>query len=77
MSQRSRTVNWCETRIIRELSKRQVITTYLALSACVLRNVRSIEEQHNLDIALINLIFHKQVIKGKDKDGFTVFKLVA
>ena len=77
MSQRSRTVNWCETRIIRELSKRQVITTYLALSACVLRNVRSIEEQHNLDIALVNLLSKRQITKDKDKDGFTVFKLVA
>jgi hypothetical protein len=35
------------------------------------------EEQHNLDIALENLISQKQIIRGKDKDGFTTYKLVA
>ena len=77
MSNRARTIQWCEGKIISELSKRQIITTYLALSANVLRNVRTLDEQHNLDIALINLLSRRQIAKDKDKDGFTIFKLVA
>jgi hypothetical protein len=50
MSKRTRTVNWCEGKIIEVLSRKRVITTSLALSALVLKNVRSIDEQHNLDI---------------------------
>jgi len=76
MSQRTRTIKYIEGKIIRELSKRQ-ITTYLALSACVLRNVRSIDEQHNLDIALTNLFSKQEITKEKDHDGFIVYKLAA
>ena len=75
MSRRTRTISWMEGRILAELSKRQAITTYLALSALVLKNVRSIEEQHNMDIALTILLTKKEIIK--DDDGFTIFKLVA
>lgn len=75
MSKRTRTVNWCEQRIISELAKRSVITTYLALSASVLENVRSIDEQHNLDIALVHLLSRKEITQEKDSDGFTVYKL--
>jgi DNA-dependent RNA polymerase auxiliary subunit epsilon len=64
-----------ENKIIETLSKKRVITTYLALSACVLKNVRSIEEQHNLDIALVHLLSRKEITQEKDSDGFTVFKL--
>lgn len=77
MSQRTRTVQWCETRIIRELSVRHIITTYIALSACVLENVRSIDEQHNLDIALQHLLSDREITKEKDEDGCTVYKLAA
>ena len=77
MSQRTRTVEWCESRIIRELSKQQIITTYMALSANVLRDVRSIDEQHNLDIAIQHLLSYRQITKEKDVDGFTVYKLAA
>ena len=77
MSKKTRTVQWCEGRIIAELSKRQEIATYLALSANVLRNVRTIDEQHNLDIASSNLISRKNIIQTKDQSGFTVYKLVA
>ena len=69
MSIRIRTVKWCENSIIKELVKRHTITTYLSLSACVLQDVESIEEQHNLDIALTNLIYHKEIIKEQDHDG--------
>lgn len=77
MSTRNRTIHWCEGKILEELGRRSTITTNLALSAIVLRNVRSIEEQHNLDVALTNLIAHKQVAVGKDADGFTVYRLSA
>lgn len=73
---RIRTVSWCESKTISALSKGS-ITTELAMSAIVLRNVQSLDEQHNLDIALENLISHKQIIREKDKDGFTTYKLVA
>ena len=75
MSKRIRTVSWCEQRIISELARRRSITTYLALSALVLRNVRSIDEKHNLDIALAHLLSRKEIKKEKDQEGFTVFKL--
>ncbi len=70
MSQKTRTIQWCEGKIIEILSKRFPITTYLALSSCVLENVRSIEEQHNLDIAVAHLISRRQIIQEKDTDGF-------
>jgi hypothetical protein len=63
-------------KVIDVLSKR-TITTELALSAVVLRNVQSIDEQHHLDIAIANLISQKQIIQEKDHDGFTIFKLAA
>lgn len=75
MSKRTRTINWMENKIIEVLSKKRVITTDLALSALVLKNVRSIEEQQNLDIALSYLLSRKEILREKDSDGFTVFKL--
>ncbi len=77
MSRRTRTIQWMEGKIFEVLSKRCVITTNLAISAHVLRNVRSTEEQHNLDIALAHLLSRKTVKQEKDSDGFTVYKLVA
>ena len=77
MSMRTRTVSWMEGNIIKILSKKCQITTYLALSACVLVNVRSIEEQQNLDIAVAHLISRRQITREKDQDGFTVYRLAA
>lgn len=73
---RDRSVSWCQNKIIEVLSK-GAVTTEIALSAAVLRNVRSIIEQHNLDSALDNLIAQKRIIKEKDPDGFTEFRLAA
>lgn len=73
---RNRSVQWCQNKIIKVLAK-GTVTTEIALSAVVLRNVRSILEQHNLDRAIDNLITQKVIIKEKDKDGFTVFRLAA
>ncbi len=77
MSRRTRTIQWCENKIIEVLSKKRVITTYLALSALVLRNVRSIQEQHNLDVAVAHLLSKKEILQEKDGDGFTVYKIAA
>ena len=71
MSKRTRTVNWCEGKIISELSKRQVISTD------AIRNIRSIDEEHNLDIAYVNLLTKRQMCKSTDDTGMTIYKLVA
>ena len=77
MAERTRTIKWCETRILKELSKRPTITTSLALSSIVLRNVRSIQEDQNLDIA-VQILRSKNLIRvEKDKDGFTTYQLAA
>ena len=77
MSKKTRTIKWIEGKIVEVLSKKCQIITYLALSSCVLENVRSIDEQHNLDIAVAHLLSSRQITKEKDKDGFTVYKLAA
>jgi len=76
MAQKDRSVEWVEQKIRKVLTKKKQITTYLAMSACVLENVRSIEEQRNLDRALANLIFQGLIKREKDKDGFTLYRLV-
>jgi chaperonin cofactor prefoldin len=76
MAQKGRSVQWVEKKILKVLTKKKQITTYLAMSACVLENVESIEEQRNLDRALANLIVRGVLRRGKDKDGFTLYRLV-
>ena len=76
MAQKDRSVDFCEKKIVKVLTKKKQITTYLAMSACVLENVRSIEEQRNLDRALANLIVRGVLKRGKDKDGFTLYRLI-
>ena len=77
MAERTRTIKWCESRILKELSIRPDITTSLALSAIVLENVRNMEEDHNLDIAVQNLKSRNLIQVQKDKDGFTIYQLAA
>lgn len=77
MSKKSRSVKWIETRILKELTKRSIITTSLSLSAIVLREVRSLEEDQNLDVA-VQMLKSKKLIKvEKDSDGFTTYSLAA
>jgi hypothetical protein len=76
MAQKDRSVQWVEKNILKVLTKKKQIATYLAMSACVLENVRSIEEQRNLDRALANLIIRGHIKREKDKDGFTLYRLV-
>ena len=68
MSKRTKTVQWCEGRILEELSERQQIPTDI---------LRNAEEQQNFDIALQLLLSKKQITKSKDDDGHTIYKLVA
>ena len=77
MAERTRTIKWIESKILKELSWRPAITTSLALSAIVLENVRNLEEDHNLDIAVQNLKSRKLIQVQKDKDGFTIYQLAA
>jgi len=77
MSLRTRSIQWCEGKVIEILSRKCRIQTYLALSACVLENVRSLEEQHNLDIAVANLLSKRQIRQERDQDDLTVYRLVA
>ena len=74
---RNRTVEWIESKITEVLSKNSTITTYLALSSLVLNDVRSIEEQYRLDIAVVNLLSRKIIYRSKDSDGFTTYSLAA
>ena len=75
---RTRTVSWCEGKILNLLSKKQEITTYLALSALTLDfEVRDLEEQHNLDIAISNLIFRKIIKRYKDDHNQTTYCMAA
>lgn len=76
MAQKDRSVQWVEKKVLKVLSKKKQITTYLAMTACVLENVRSIEEQRNLDRALANLVFRGLLKREKDKDGLTLYRLV-
>jgi len=77
MSRRTRSISWMENKVVEMLSKTCAITTYLALSAVVLENVRNLDEQHHLDIAVAQLISRRQIKQEKDQDGFTIYKLVA
>ncbi len=74
MAERTRTIKWIETRILKELAKRSTITTSLALSAIVLRNVRSLEEDQNLDLAVQLLKSKRLILVQKDDDGFTTYQ---
>jgi hypothetical protein len=73
---KDRSIDWCEKKIVKLLTKKKEITTYLAMSACVLENVESIEEQRNLDRAIANLIMRGVLKRGKDEDGFTLYQLI-
>ena len=70
---RNRSIQWMETKIVQVLSK-SVIQSYLALSSLVLRDVRSFEEQHNLDIAIQNLLSRK-IIQRYKQDSMTNYRL--
>lgn len=80
MSQRTRTISWIEGRIIEVLSKSKPnnLPCPLALSAMALKfEMRSVEEQHNYDQALYNLLRKKVIVQTQDEKGFEVLKLVA
>ena len=68
MSRKTRTIKWCEGRILEILGKRQEIQT---------EALRNTQEEHNLEIALAILISKKEIIREKDDEGITVYNLVA
>jgi len=74
---RTRTVNWCQSKILQTLEQKSTVTTYLALSALVLRNVRSNDEQINLDVAVENLVSKRAIKRCKGSAGMTTFTLAA
>lgn len=75
---KNRTVTWIiERKITEVLSRNSTITTYLAVSALVLENVRSIEEQDNLDIAVENLLGEKIIKRFKDDNNYTTYCMAA
>lgn len=80
MSIRTRSIGWIEGRIIEVLGKTKPgkEPTTLALSSMALNfEMRSIEEQHNYDEALMNLLRRGLVIQDRDEKCFKIFKLAA
>lgn len=80
MSQRTRSVEWIEGRITSVLAKVKAgkHPTTMALSAMTLNfEMRNLEEQHNFDLALFNLIREGSVIQFRDEKGFASYKLAA
>ena len=78
MSLKTRSVSFFEGQILKVLSKGSEITTYLGLaSLSVGEGIRNFDEQFNYDVALQNLISRKKILKIKDKENFTIYKLVA
>ncbi len=80
MSQRIRTIDWIEGRILVVLGKvkQGKEPSLLALSAMSLKfEMRSHEEQDNFDHALFNLVRDGEVIQFKDERGFASYKLAA
>ena len=65
---RNRTISWMEGQILKQLAKEQSI---------VLTKMRSMEEVHNYDIALVNLISRKVVTRIKNDSGHPVYRLAA
>jgi len=75
---RTRTVDWIEGRILEVLGKVKSnnFPISLALSAMAMKyEIRSIQEQHNFDTALMNLLRSGFVVQDKDEKGFQVYKL--
>ena len=74
---RNRTVEWCMAKVVRVLTKQPIVKSYLALSSLVLENVRSVDEQKTLDIAVENLVSKRAIKRCKDSAGMTTFTLAA
>ena len=76
MSKKIRTVEYCEQKIIKVLSRQKSITSYLSLSKGILEGgVRGLEEKHNLDTAIGRLIFSGKIRMDKDGKGIRKYSL--
>ena len=74
---KNRTVEWYMAKVVRVLTKQPIVKSYLALSSLVLENVRSVDEQKTLDIAVENLVSKRAIKRCKDSTGMTTFTLAA
>ena len=74
---KDRSISWMESKITEVLGCNPTITTYLALSANVLQDVRSIDEQHRLDIAVENLLSRQIIKRFKDENNYTTYCMAA
>jgi len=66
---RDRSVECIERKILKVLSKREYVRFYLAMSALVLEEVRSVNEQRRLDAAIVNLLAVGKIRKWRDYWG--------
>jgi hypothetical protein len=74
---RDRTVEWCQNQILRLLREQGEIKTYLALSMAVFpKGIKSVEESHNLNRAIANLVIQGLIQRTKDRGGFVVYRLI-
>ena len=71
-----RSVDWCETKILKMLQKTGQITSYLKMSSMVLSGgVRSIQEKHNLDTAIGRLLLSGKIKFDKQPNGLRIYRL--
>ena len=66
---KDRTIEWVKAKILKVLAKNRSVWSYLKLSALVLENVRSLEEQHHLDIAIEELLVERTIRRWKENGG--------
>lgn len=76
MAQIIRTIDYCEQKIIKVLSRQKSIVSYLSLSKKILDGgVRGLEEKHNLDTAIGRLIISGKIRMDKDEKGIRRYSL--
>ena len=74
--ERDRTVDWCETRILKLLKTKGQIVSYLKMSSMVLSGgVRSLAEKHNMDTAIGRLFISGKIKFDKDPKGIRIYRL--
>ena len=66
---KDRSVEWMERKIVKVLSRQEMVRFYLGMSALVLENVRSVNEQRRLDEAIVNLLTVQKIRKWRDEYG--------
>jgi len=67
MSIRTRSIQYYENQILKSLNS----------PTCITQEIRTIEEQHNYDVALQNLICNKEIVLQRNSDGINTYKIPA